>query len=394
MSQENKTLIPPYAWVILIVVYLATVSSTIMLNKISPVMPVLMDVFQIDLTRAGLLVAVFGLTSLLLALPAGILVQKLGVKVTGIIALGFIAAGAALGAISTSFGLLILSRVLEGIGAALVTILAPSAIAMWFPPEKSGMPMGIWATSTPVGGLVAVTVAPLLEPNIGWSGVWWASAGYTLVALVVFWLFIRPAPSAKDTGPPPDIDMKAVFANKHLWLVGLAMFFFVSTFIPLVTYYPTFLNAELGYAMTQAGFTIGIISLTTIPGSPLAGWLSDKFGSRKWIMLLGFVLLIPLMAFVFQLPVGAISLVMILFGLAASTTPTAIFAAAPEMMTDPKLAGMGLAVITLGMNLGTVISPPIFGSLVENSSWVTAGYVFVIPPVLGILSVLLNKKLR
>jgi ACS family hexuronate transporter-like MFS transporter len=395
MSQENGTLVPRYAWVILAVVYLASVSGTIMMNKVAPMMPALMDAFNADLTQAGLLVSVFGLTALFLALPAGMLVQKLGLKTTGMIALGVVAAGAAFGAISTSFGFLVASRVLEGIGTALIVILAPFAIAMWFPPEKSGMPMGIWSMTAPVGGFIAMTVAPILEPNIGWSGVWWATAGFTLVTLAVFWFFIRPAPSAQDAdAPPADTDMKAIFSNKSLWLVGLAMLSFFLASIPLIVYYPTFLNTKVGYAMTRAGLMVSIVSLTTIPGSPLAGWLSDKFGTRRWIMILGFALLVPLTASVFQLSAGMISIAMILFGLVSSAVPTVIFAAAPEMVADPKMAGMGLAVVMLCLNLGMVIGPPIFGGLVESLGWVTAGYIFAAAPVLGILFTLLNRKLR
>ena len=43
MSQEYNTSIPRYAWVILMVVYLATISGTIMMNKVAPMIPALMD---------------------------------------------------------------------------------------------------------------------------------------------------------------------------------------------------------------------------------------------------------------------------------------------------------------------------------------------------------------
>ena len=66
----------------------------------------------------------------------------------------------------------------------------------------------------------------------------------------------------------------------------------------------------------------------------------------------------------------------------------------PKSVKEPRLAGMSMAMITLCMNLGMVIAPPLFGVLVEGSDWVTAGYVVVAAPILGILSVQINKMLH
>jgi fucose permease len=50
-------------------------------------MPVLMEAFQLNLSQAGMLMSFFALTGLILALPAGIAMQKLGAKVAGLVAL-------------------------------------------------------------------------------------------------------------------------------------------------------------------------------------------------------------------------------------------------------------------------------------------------------------------
>ena len=63
--------IQPYAWVILLVAYLASVMAPLNQTKVPPLMPVLMDAFQINLTQAGSLMSVFGGMGFLLALPAG-----------------------------------------------------------------------------------------------------------------------------------------------------------------------------------------------------------------------------------------------------------------------------------------------------------------------------------
>ena len=128
----------PYAWVVLVIVYLASVAGPLNQTKVPPLMPVLMDAFQLELGQAGWLMSVFALTGLVLALPAGVFLPRIGPKVMGLIATGCLALGAALGALSTGAGLFLVSRVIEGIGMGLIAVVAPAAIAMWFPSANRG----------------------------------------------------------------------------------------------------------------------------------------------------------------------------------------------------------------------------------------------------------------
>lgn len=144
--QSSSSTIVPYAWVILGSVYLASIAAPLNQLKAPPILPVLMQVYQINLTQAGLLISVIAMVGLVLALPSGIILRRFGPRPTGMIALGFIGAGSVFGALSSSYGTLLGSRVVEGVGVGLMGVVAPATIAMWFPLARQGMPMGIWAT--------------------------------------------------------------------------------------------------------------------------------------------------------------------------------------------------------------------------------------------------------
>ncbi|MGQ0571414.1 MAG: hypothetical protein ACT4P5_18070, partial [Armatimonadota bacterium] len=53
-----------------------------------------------------------------------------------------------------------------------------------------------------------------------------------------------------------------------------------------------------------------------------------------------------------------------------------------EVIRSPQMAGIGLAVVSLGMNLGMIIGPVLFGTLVATMGWATAGY-WMIPVCLA-----------
>ena len=109
------------AWIILAVLLLFSIAAPLNQFKVPPIMPLLMDALGLSVSGAGLLMSVYAVTGLILALPAGFILQRVGFRVTGLIAGGSIVLGGILGALSQSTGSLLASRVIEGAAQPLVT---------------------------------------------------------------------------------------------------------------------------------------------------------------------------------------------------------------------------------------------------------------------------------
>jgi MFS family permease len=384
MNQTTRpeTAVSRYAWVILFVVFLASAAAPLNQNKVPPLMPVLMESLEISLSQAGLLMSIFSITGFILALPAGIILQKLGAKTSGLMAVGSLVIGAGLGAISDSMGLLLASRVIEGVGMGLIAVIAPAILAAWFPPEKQGIPMGIWATWVPVGSLIMMVTAPRLGVTAGWPAVWWLGAGFALVTLVLYAILMRTPPAATqlDEGDTA-VSLRQALANRDIWLLGLTFGCFNLVFMPLATYYPTFLAEVRGYSLANASLILSISTAIVLFSAPLAGWISDKIGSRKHLFTLPFLAFAVIMLLPFNVVGWQIIALMAVQGVIVGAVPTATFAAVPEIMGKPQLAGLGMAVIMMGQNLGMFAAPVIFGKLVESIGWAAAGY-WLIPVAL------------
>jgi len=387
------TTVDKYAWVILLVAFLASVAAPLNQFKVPPLMPVLMEAFKLSLGQAGMLMSVFALTGLILALPAGVIMQKLGPKTAGLIAVGSLALGSALGVISGSAGMLLFSRVIEGVGMGLIAVVAPASIAMWFPRDKQGLPMGLWATWVPVGSLIMYNLAPALVTNAGWQAVWWFGAGFAVVTFALYGLLMRTPPSmdegreftpgSPDHAPP---SLKEGLTNRNVWLLAALFCCFNLAFLAFATFYPTFLTTEQGYSLAQAAFVASLPTLVTLASAPLAGWVSDRIGSRKLVYTIPFVLVSGMFLFPFYVGGWQIPLYLIILGFLTGAIPTATFAAVPEVIGKPQLAGIGMAVIMVGQNLGMFIGPAVFGGLVEVTSWIVAGYMLMPVCVVGIIA--------
>jgi predicted MFS family arabinose efflux permease len=383
-----------YAWVILVVVWLAGVAAALNLFKVPPLIPVLLEAFHLQISQAGLLMSVFALTGFILALPAALFLRRLGPKTAGLLAVGCLVVGSGWGAMVSSSGPLFASRILEGAGMGLIAVVAPAAIALWFPPAKRGGPMGIWATWIPVGNVVMLNLAPALETAIDWRAVWWAGAGFALVCLILYWLFVRLPPSSDreldpergdliaDTSPP----LRSALANRSIWLLAFEFACFNVVFIGFFTFFPTFLVEVRGFSLAEAAFITSVATLISLGSAPLAGWLSDRLGTRRLFIALPFLVFGAMMLWPFHVTGGALIAFVVLLGIISGPTPTATFAAAPEVMGDPRSAGIGMAVIAMGINLGFVVGPFLFGLLVQTMGWTSAGYLMLPVALLGFVA--------
>jgi predicted MFS family arabinose efflux permease len=392
-TKPVSTALLPYAWVILSVVYLASVVAAFGQFKIPPLMPVLMQTFQIDLTQAGLLMSSIAMIGLALALPTGIILQRLGSKATILIALGLMTAGAVMGALSESYVVLLISRVLEGIGIGLVGVAAPATIAMWFPPEKQGMPMGIWATWVPVGSVAAYNLAPTLAPSLGWQAVWWIGACFALLIMIFSGLLITRPPVSEPTDSPgrEALNLREALSNRNIWLLALEFACFNLALVSIGTYYPTFLNQVRGYSLSQAAFISSLPTILVLFSAPAAGWVSDRIGSRRRILSFPFLIVAVLLIFPFQVTGWQIIAVMVAQGIIVGAIPTVTFAAVSEVMRKPEWAGLGLAAVLIGQNFGQLLGPILFGEIVRTSSWLMAGTLMIPFCLIGFMSAWLVK---
>lgn len=180
MTKKQKSTI---AWVVVIIAFFGGFALANVQNKTAPVLDVLMATFNIGETDAGWLTSVFTIMGLITAIPASMLMRKLGVKRVGVIALACAAVGSAIGALAPDFTILLLSRVVEGVGVGMIAVVGPAVISMWFPAEKRGAPMGLWGSWMMCSQTLLFLIGGGLTQAFGWQGVWWFTFGFAVIVL-------------------------------------------------------------------------------------------------------------------------------------------------------------------------------------------------------------------
>ena len=361
------------AWLVLIVLLLFSIAAPLNQYKVPPIMPVLMQAFNVHAGEAGLLMSVYAVAGLVLAIPAGFIFHRAGYRLTPLIAGGSIVLGALLGALSPSMGGLLASRVIEGIGTSFMAVLAPAVVSMWFAANRRGVAMGIWANWVPLGSITTLIVAPYLTQALSWRAVWWFGAGYALVVTVLCLLFVGPPPvvngassGAAEAAPLDPAATGRLLRNRNLWLISLAFACFCAAFVGGFSFLPTYLTEVHHIPLPQSSALASLARVTAIFAAPLAGGLSDRIGSRKIPYMLGFILSSLSLPLVLLVTGNALIGLILVQGVVTSLAPANIFSAAVETAGDERLGGLAMGVIMVGQNAGFLVGPLLFGLLVET----------------------------
>ena len=380
-------------WLILFIVLLTSLAASMSQFKVPPVLPLLMKAFSESPGSAGLLMSVFAVTGLFMAIPSGLILQKCGYAATGSAAIFCLILGAGMGALSKGVGIMLASRFIEGAGMSFMAVLAPAIIALWFTEEKRGRAMGIWSVWVPLGSTIMFLIAPLLAGRWGWQGVWWLGFFYTMAAGIFFYLFAasnpRPHPDPGTRSPTEGYlgqGLRTVLRNRDLWLISLLFGCFNFVFVGFITWAPTFLNQGRHVSLAHAALLVSLTPIISMAAGPIAGWISDRIGSRKGICAIPPFLMALLFPLSFSAGEGVFLLLAIAIGFLAGFIPTGVFSAGVEVVGNEHLAGMAMAVIQIGQNSGMILGPLMIGWVGESFGWQAAFWSMAPVSVLGGIS--------
>jgi MFS family permease len=380
------------AWAVMVTVLLAGGVVAANRFKVPPLMADLMTDLQADMVIGGWFMSVTSLAVVVLSIPAAYILTRLGLKLTGLIALGCTLVGTVAGALSTNAATMLLGRTVEGIGGGLIGVVAPAAISAWFEPRERGLPMGIWAAWVPIGNVLMFNIAHPIRAPFGWPAVWWF--GVLLVA-AVFLLFavVVTAPPQTASGMS---DAPGSFGRRLLnpasWLLALAFGLFSFSLLSYNTWAPSFCVETLSVTAPRASFCASMMFLAAIPGTIMAGWALNRTQHRWRLLLAAFLLTGLLFAWAFRLgDESIIAPYMLTLGFVSNFIPTSIFTFAPETMDHPSFAGLGLAIVMTGAGTGTLVGPPVVGAIVTHAGWTWASLCLAVAIGFGTTAALLAR---
>lgn len=385
-------------WLILIVMLISMVSGAICMNKVAPVLSsIVADLSISSGTLSGLLMSVFTFTGIILSIPMGVLTTRYGTFKTGLFSLLAIVAGSVLGAVSTGYSLLLISRLIEGLGLMFLGAIGPAAVAGAFAGANGGTAMGLLMCYMSFGQIIALNVAPAMAESGSWRNFWWVSAAFGAVALVLWVILIRgmdgegPADTAESE--KAGAALTEVLANKSVWLVCVTFLTFMVVHMGVFNYLPTYFTEVGGVSATTAGSLTSVASLIGIPVGIAGGMIADKCGSIKIPLGITMVLLGAVIGVLPMFQSSSYLVFVVLYGVASMAEAGLSFTAVTKVVKANQGA-VASAALNTAQWLGAFLSTMVFGTLLDQFGWDKSFYIMVPLALVGAAAAFFNKELN
>ncbi len=427
----------PHRYVIMLIVLTGVLMSVLDGIVVNIALPTITSFFQVDIGLSQWSITGYMVTLTALLLFFGRLSDRTG-KVPlfiggfSLFTLASLACG-----FSRSLTALVVFRVLQAVGGAMVFSISGAILFLAFPPQERGRAMGYLGSTVAVGSILGPILGGFLVDSLGWQYIFlinvpigivlvtcaliflrlpeersagldmdWTGAATLALSLFSLMLFLSTVESARGTlaavvlaavftastaafilrertaaRPLLDLDL---FANRGFLFPVLAMMlFFVSNFMINIVG-PFYFEGVMGFRPTQVGLVFLIVPVVMVVASPASGWLYDRrrcahYGTVGISVVAASLLCLGLLArgaFSFAAMAGLFVLLALGSALFQSPNNTEIMNALPRHQTAiaSSVSAAGRNLaMTLGIALASLLLPILLRLEGNNGTVLQAG---------------------
>ena len=361
---------------------------------------------------------------------AGIILDKCGIRFTGILSTSLMVIGASIKYIGVSdwfqatamcswldswwttlpgsakmasFGFMVF-----GCGCEMAGITVSKAIAKWFKGKEMALAMGLEMAIARLGVFAVFSVSPKIATQFDNSVV--APIAFCTVLLIIglinFIVFsVMDAKLDKQLGeansdePTEEFkvsDLGRIFSSKMFWIVALLCVLYYSAIFPFQRYATNYLEVTLHIEKEAAADLFRWFPILAMILTPVLGSFLDHKGKGATMLMLGSLIMIAChLSFAFLLPIYPNEwfalLIIVILGVSFSLVPAALWPSVPKII-DPVILGSAYSLIFWIQNIGLCFVPLIIGMTLKA----TGGYLvpMLIFASLGVLALILSFALK
>jgi MFS family permease len=289
-----------------------------------------------------------------------------------------------------SFGSLVGTRFLFGIGEAGAYPNISRSFSRWFPVRERGVAHGVVFMGSRVGGAIAPPLVVLVMGWFGWRSAFWMFGVVGLVWCVLWWRWFRDDPATHPSVSPEELaEITAGLEGRqatvrwrnllslNLFILCLVYFCTIYGLYFYLTWLPTYFQKARGFTPAQAAWLAGMVLATGGVTTLLGGWLTDRLVRRHGLKVGRSIPAIALPVSGLLLIVAALTSSPIMAALCfAGAAGAADLCLGPTWAVCHDIGGQAAGTVTGTMNsfgnLGGALSPLVVGYALDWwGSWQT-----------------------
>lgn len=332
----------------------------------------LMQSFSIGAGKLGILSACFYYSYILMQIPAGFLLDRMGARVLITLAVLASAIGITLFGVTYNFAIAGLARFIVGLGSSFSFISALYLISRWFVHRHFAAAAGLVQLAGCLGSLFGLAPFAILVNAMGWRRSLVLTGLISFGFSFLFWIFIRDGkrPRKALTHAIPRNEWQGLKFLLHKaqvwWVASVGFMSWVPVGIIGALWGVPFFMKAYGLTNIEAGKLCSLFWVGLGIGSPLMGWISNRLRNRCvplaccfFFGLVGSILILDAPA----MPIWIISFALILLGVSSSTQSLS-FGLIKDIVPS-SFFGMSAGVNNMAAILGGAVAQPLVGYLLH-----------------------------
>lgn len=393
------------------------------MNVYGTTLPSIMKELALNPTQTGFLASIALAGMIFGAIFFGMLSDRIGRKKVLLIGMAVYAIFTGLCGFVKDVNTFAILRFIAGMGMASISPVSTSLISEFSPKEKRGILVTILITSIQVGQIIATLSGVVLIQNVGWRAVYWIAFLPIIIVAIAYVVLpesmavylrqgntnkIREILKKADPEFQPSEDdvyevsqanktkatLASLFQDGRAWnTVMIWIMFFCNLYIAfgVLTWLPK-LMTMMGHTLTSSLVFSAIVSCGGIIGSLAGGFLAQKVGFKKVLLVYYIACAIMINLITINMSFSLFIIVLAVTGLFIGSQQNMLYAYASENYPG-SILGTALGWGSSFGRLGSVIAPMLIGVLMTAGLTVSSLFMTLsVPALIAAVAVYLMKK--
>ncbi len=390
---------PAARWTMMLLVSFLMAANYYFYDALSPLKNLLQEKLNFSSQDFGIVAGFYAFpnTFLLMAILGGIILDKLGIRPTGLLFAVFMLIGAVVTAYGTTdyytnggFGhgfmqsflpdyspeikMMSLGMLLFGLGAETSIVVTSKILVKWFKGYEIALAFALNLGVARIGTALAFNISPRLVMPDFWTAPIWFAVMLLLIGFLFFLVYIvydvkldRQEKSQKSLLDKEEefriADLGKLFTNRSFWFITALCVTFYAAVFPFLKFAPDFFHHKFGFSSEAAGDIASMLPYGTVLFTPLFGWVVDKYGKGATLMIYGSLMLI-FVHLMFTFTTFNVYILMVLLGIAFSLVPAAMWPSVAKIVPEHRIGTAYGAMFSL-QNLGLFAVPILAGTVLD-----------------------------
>jgi len=344
-------------------------------------------------------------------IPIGYILDRFGVVIISRVGAFLWSLAAMATAVAPNFASIYAARLFLGLAEAPTFPANAKAIGYWFPRNERGLATSLFDAAAKLSNAIGVPFTAWLLIMFGWRGMFWTTAGLSLIFFVLFYAFYRnPSRDARLThaehqyilegGAEPETpqgerprgaSLAYLLAQPKIWGLAIGFAAYGYLFALLLTWLPGYLQSTFGVNILKAGsyaFIAWIVGTAT--DLIVGGWLVDYLIQRgfdanrvrKTVLIVGLIMGFAVVGAAYTKDIN-IAVMWITIAIAGISFHAPVGWSIPALISPTNSTGQVGGIMNFLNNLAGFFAPTITGIIVAqtgsfNTALITAGVILIV----------------